>query len=537
MTTMENEQAAPRATRKEWLGLAVLALPCLLLSLDMSVLYLALPQLQADLDPSATEALWILDIYGYLIAGFLVTMGTLGDRIGRRKLLMIGGASFGVASILAAYAQSPAMLIAARAVLGIAGATLMPSTLALISNMFRDAAQRGTAIAVWMTSFMGGIAVGPLVGGLLLENFWWGSVFLIGVPVMALLLVAGPFLLPEFRDENAGRLDLASVALFLAAILPVVYGIKELAVEGLDPVGPVMIVVGLVFAMLFIRRQQVIAAPLLDLTLFQRRAFRAALGIMILTTTFMAGMNLLITQFLQLVEGLSPLRAGIWMLPAIAVTVVGTLSGTVLARRIGPGMVLAGGALIAMAGALLMTQVRTDGSLVLLIVAFAIVSLGLGPIGSLCTELVVGSAPPERAGSASAASETSAELGFAVGVTIFGSISAAVYRDRISGDAPAETPGPILDRAREGLASALESATTLPQPVAAGLVDAARDAYVAGLVIVAACATVALILMALIAFRSLRDERPPSAGGEAREESIVVDAPRDSPVAAVPGRS
>ncbi|HEV2527079.1 MAG TPA: MFS transporter [Thermomicrobiales bacterium] len=530
MTTIADTPTEPRATRKEWLGLAVLALPCLLLSLDMSVLYLALPQLQADLDPSATEALWILDIYGYLIAGFLVTMGTLGDRIGRRKLLMIGGAAFGVASVLAAYAQNPAMLIAARAVLGIAGATLMPSTLALISNMFRDAGQRGTAIAVWMTSFMGGIAIGPLVGGLLLESFWWGSVFLIGVPVMVLLLVAGPFLLPEFRDADAGRLDLASVALFLAAILPVVYGIKEMAVDGLAPVGPVMIVTGLVFALFFVRRQQVVASPLLDLTLFRRRAFRAALGIMILATTFMAGMNLLITQYLQLVEGLSPLRAGVWMLPAIAVTVVGTLSGTVLARRFGPGAVLAGGALVSMVGSLLMTQVRTDGSLVLLIAAFSIVSLGLGPIGALCTELVVGSAPPERAGSASAASETSAELGFAVGVTVFGSISAAVYRGWISGDAPTETPASALSQAREGLAAALESAFSLPQPIATGLVQAARDAYVSGMVIVAACATVALVLMAVIAFRSLRDVTPPPQD-PANEPAPEVRLDQSVPVA------
>jgi MFS transporter, DHA2 family, multidrug resistance protein len=202
MTTQTIATPALAAGRREWVGLAVLALPTLLLSLDMSVLYLALPYLSADLGASATQQLWIMDIYGFMIAGFLVTMGTLGDRIGRRRLLMTGGVAFAVASVFAAYSTSPEMLIVTRALLGIAGATLMPSTLALISTMFRDQHQRGVAIAVWMTCFMGGMTVGPLVGGLLLQSFWWGSAFLLGVPVMAVLLVAAPALLPEYRDAT-----------------------------------------------------------------------------------------------------------------------------------------------------------------------------------------------------------------------------------------------------------------------------------------------------------------------------------------------
>jgi MFS transporter, DHA2 family, multidrug resistance protein len=250
----------------------------LLLSLDISVLYLALPQITADLHVSATQQLWVMDIYGFLIAGFLITMGTLGDRIGRRRLLMIGASAFGVASVLAAYSVNAEMLIATRALLGIAGATLMPSTLALITNMFRDEHQRGVAIAVWMCCFMGGMTIGPLIGGTLLENFWWGSAFLLGVPVMALLLGSAPLLLPEFRDPDAGRLDLTSVALSLATILPVIYGIKEFARQGWSPTNAAAVIVGLAFGFGFVRRQRRLPNPLLDLGLFRRGAFTPRSG-------------------------------------------------------------------------------------------------------------------------------------------------------------------------------------------------------------------------------------------------------------------
>jgi len=223
------------ATRREWAGLAVLALPTLLVSIDVFVLLLALPRLSQDLHASSTQQLWISDIYGFLLAGFLVTMGTLGDRMGRRRLLLAGATAFGLASVLAAYAGSPAMLIAARALLGIAGATLSPSTLALISNMFRQPRQRAVAIGVWMACFMAGAAIGPVAVGVMLEHFWWGSVFLLGVPAMALLLALGPVVLPEYRAPAAGRLDLGSVALSLAAIMPVVYGLTELARTGWRP--------------------------------------------------------------------------------------------------------------------------------------------------------------------------------------------------------------------------------------------------------------------------------------------------------------
>src|SRR5688500_14228560 len=249
-----NTVAPPRAGRREWIGLGVIALPCLLYSMDLTVLNLAVPHLTADLKPSSSQLLWIVDIYGFVVAGSLITMGTLGDRIGRRRLLMIGAAAFGVASVLAAFSTSAGMLIATRAVLGVAGATLAPSTLSLIRNMFLDPRQRTQAIGIWITSFSVGGAIGPLAGGVVLEFFWWGAVFLLAVPVMAFLLVLGPRFLPEYRDPDAGRPDLASAALSLAAVLAMIFGLKQMAQDGLAWLPALSIVAGLAIGRAFVWR-------------------------------------------------------------------------------------------------------------------------------------------------------------------------------------------------------------------------------------------------------------------------------------------
>ncbi|MEV8443738.1 MFS transporter [Actinosynnema sp. NPDC051121] len=495
-----------RAGRREWWGLAVLALPTLLLSLDMSVLHLAVPHLAADLRPSSTQLLWIIDVYGFMVAGFLVTMGTLGDRIGRRKLLMAGGAAFGVASVLAAFSTSPEVLIAARAVLGIAGATLMPSTLALISNMFQDPRQRGTAIAVWMSCFMGGMVVGPVVGGLLLEHFRWGSVFLMAVPVMVLLLVTAPKLLPEYRDTSAGRLDLASVALSLGAILPVVYALKETAKDGVTLTNVVVLAVGVAVGVAFVRRQRGLAEPMLDLRLFRVRTFSAAVSIMLIGALTMGGVFLLVSQYLQLVAGLSPVRAGLWLVPQAGAVVVGSLIAPRLARRFRPEFVLGFGMLVAAVGIVLFTQADGAGGVAFVVAGMSIASFGMGPQGVLCTEMVVSSVPPRKAGAASAMSETSAEFGIAMGIAVFGSVGTAVYRDRIA--VPAQVPADAAALATDSMAGALQAAAGLPGPLADGVLATARDAFASGLHTVAGIGAAGVVVFAVVGMIALRRTGP-----------------------------
>ncbi|GAA2595065.1 MFS transporter [Actinomadura fulvescens] len=514
-----------RAGRREWVGLAVLTLPTLLLSLDMSVLYLALPHLSEDLGATATQQLWIMDVYGFMIAGLLVTMGTLGDRIGRRRLLLIGATAFGLASVAAAYSTSPEMLIVTRAVLGVAGATLMPSTLALISTMFTDPRQRGRAIAVWMSAFMGGVALGPVVGGALLEHFWWGGAFLLGVPVMLLLLATGPALLPEYRAERPGRLDPLSVVLSLAAILPVVYGLKEIAKSGWEPLPVTTVVVGAAFGVLFTRRQRRLTDPLLDLSLFTNRTFSSALVIWLLFGLIQGGSYLFFALHLQVVAGLSPMEAGLWLLPSSLAMVAGSQAAPALAQRFRPGSVIAGGLLLTALGYAVLTGVDSGGGVAVLVTGLVIALLGVGVAAALGTDLILGVVPPAKAGSASALSETSAELGIALGVATLGSLGTAVYRDRLTDALPGGLPDEAVRTATEGITGAAAAAGALPAGQAGQLIAVARDAFTTGLTTLAALSAVLFAGLAVLAFVTLRHVRPGSEGEAAGTPVAVGEEP------------
>jgi DHA2 family multidrug resistance protein-like MFS transporter len=480
------------AGRREWAGLAVLASVALLLSIDVSVLYLALPHLSTDLGATAPQQLWIMDVYSFMLAGFLVTMGTLGDRIGRRRLLLIGAAAFGVASVLAAYSVNAEMLIATRALLGIAGATLMPSSMALIRNMFRDGKQMGTAIGLWFGCFMLGMAAGPLVGGLLLEHFWWGSAFLMGVPFMVLVLVSGPALLPEYRDPNAGRLDLTSVALSLATILPVVYGLKEVARSGWQPVAVAAIAAGAVFGVMFVRRQRRLADPLLDLRLFANRPFAATLGIMLLGGVVMAGTTLMTTQYLQTVQALSPLEAGLWLVPQNIAMIVALALAPAIARRVGAAYVMAAGLVVSAVGLFLHTQVPSVGGVGLLVTGLVLASAGIALPMGVGSGVMMTAAPPAKAGSAASLSETGGEFGVAVGVAAMGSLGTAVYR----GELPERLP---VEAARESITAAVTVARDLPD-----VLDLARAAFTTGLNTVAAVGAIIFLGLAAVTIAVLR---------------------------------
>ncbi|WP_290057232.1 MFS transporter [Amycolatopsis solani] len=426
--TISAPVAGPRAGRREWVGLAVLALPALLVSLDVFVLVLALPKLAVSLHADGTEQLWIMDTYGFMVAGFMVTMGTLGDRIGRRKLLLIGAAAFGIASVVAAFSTSAGMLIAARGALGIAGATLAPSTLSLIGAMFENPRQRAEAIGIWAGCFTVGAIIGPIVGGFMLEHFWWGSVFLLGVPAMVLLLVIGPKLLPEYRDETAGRLDLPSVGLSLAAILPAVYGVKELARDGVHA-GPVVALgLGLVIGYVFVKRQRTLEEPLIDFSLFAAKAFRTALGGMLLFSMLGGTTMLFVAQFFQVAQQLSPVGAALGLLPGMAASTVSFLAAPVLVRRVEPRVLIAGGVALAAAGMAVLAFVEPAGGPVWPALGFAVTSLGVGPMVALGTDLVVGSVPVRKAGAASALAQTVNEFGYSLGLATVGTLGSAVVR-------------------------------------------------------------------------------------------------------------
>jgi DHA2 family multidrug resistance protein-like MFS transporter len=493
------DSAPPRAGRREWVGLAVLALPTLLVSLDTFVMLLALPRLSAGLHASSTQQLWIMDIYGFMIAGFMITMGTLGDRVGRRKLLLVGAAVFGIASVLVAYSTSAGMLIASRALLGIAGATLTPSTLSLITTMFRDPRQKASAIGLWAGCFTVGAVIGPVVGGAMLGRFWWGSVFLLGVPAMVLLLVLGPVLLPEYRNGAAGRLDLPSVALSLASILPIIYGLKELARDGWQATPVALVVAGLAVGVAFVRRQNRLAEPLLDLRLFANRSFSATLGSMLTYSMLSGGTMVFVAQYFQLVDGLTPLRAGLALVPGMLASIVSFQVAPMLGRRIRPSYLFPAGLAISVAGLLVMTQSGTSGASTL-VIGFLVTCIGTGPLVALGTNLIVGSVPPERAGSAAAIAQTGNEFGYAMGIAVLGSIMTAVYRTRVADALPSGAP----DAARDTLAGATQAAHQLPDQIGSAVLAAAHGAFVDGLHTVAALSAVVLAGVAVLLLITLR---------------------------------
>ncbi|GAA5041621.1 DHA2 family multidrug resistance protein-like MFS transporter [Thermocatellispora tengchongensis] len=520
-----NDVTVARAGWREWTGLAVLALPTLLVSMDLTVLHLAVPHLTADLAPSGTQLLWIVDIYAFLVAGLLITMGTLGDRIGRRRLLLAGAAAFGVASVLAAYAGSAEMLIAARALLGIGGSTLMPSTMSLIRTMFHDDKQRTVAISVWMMSFMTGGAIGPLVAGFMLESFWWGSVFLPAVPVMVLLLALGPVLLPEYRDPSPGRVDPSSVLLSIVSVLALVYCLKQIAADGLSWQASVSFAVGLVAGVVFVRRQMRLAYPLIDVRLFRDRVFTTSVGTLLVSIMVMMGVYFFTAQYLQLVEGLSALEAGLWTLPSTAAGIAGTMVAPALLNRLRPVYVISGGIVVAIIGLAMLTQVGTSG-LALIITGSAVLSIGIAPATVLGTDMIVGAAPAERAGAASAVSETSSELGGALGIAVLGSIATAAYQSRLTDTIPAGLAPEAADTALNTLGGALETATDLPARLGDQLVAAAHGAFVHGLHVIAVVSIITMAVFAASVAVVLRRLPSSSAGQEQAIPSTAEPKPR-----------
>jgi DHA2 family multidrug resistance protein-like MFS transporter len=467
----------PKATRREWLGLGVIALPCMLYAMDLTVLDLAVPRISTEFHPSSAQLLWIVDIYGFILAGMLIPMGALGDRIGRRRLLLIGAASFSLASIFAAMSQNAGMLILARALLGVAGATLAPSTLSLIRNMFLDPRERTRAIGMWITSYSVGGAIGPLVGGLVLTHFSWRAALLIGVPVMALLLVVGPALLPEFRDRNARAIDGASTIMSIAAVLLVIFGVKQVALGNANAFAVAALLAGALIGWAFVRRQYTIAQPIIDPALFSNVALTASLVGYGVVTLAAFGIFLVLVQYLQLVQHLTPFAAGLMTVPAFMGFTGGAMLTPLFTKYARPVVVMVCGLVVSSIGFAIFGFAQPTTPLVVLLVGMALYALGISPVTTLATDLIVGSAPAERAGAASALSETSSELGGALGVALLGSAGGAYYRSVMTRALPYNLPADSFESARSTIGGAMSVAEQLPGDAGKRVADAARLAF------------------------------------------------------------
>ncbi|MEU7980982.1 MFS transporter [Micromonospora sp. NPDC049081] len=502
MITSSTPVPAPvLSTRRRWAALAVLAAAVLLLAVDGTVLSLAVPALTASLAPTAEQVLWIGDVYSLTLAGLLVLMGNLADRFGRKRVLLVGSVAFGAASLLAAFAPSAPALIGARLLLGVAGATLMPSTLSLIRNIFPDSGERTRAIAIWSTAFGAGSAVGPLVGGFLLEHFWWGSVFLINVPVMVLVVVSGLLLLPESRDPRPGRFDVPSAVLSMAAVVPLVYAVKHVVGAGVDGVTVSCLLVGVTAGVLFVRRQRRLEQPMLDVELFGNPAFLGAVVANVIAIFALVGMLFFFSQYLQFARGFGPLQAGLAELPATLASIVVVVIIAAVVARFGRGRAIALGLGLAAAG-LAGVAVAAHAPYLWLGLALVPIGLGIGLAMTLTGDAIISAAPPRKAGSVSAITETANELGVVLGIAVLGSLLSLVYRHAVS--VPSGLPAADAARVRDSLGSALQ---VLPPQAAAG----ARDAFITGVQVtssLAAALTLGAAVLAWVLIPSPRPTRP-----------------------------
>lgn len=509
------DAAAPRASAKQWWGLAVLVTPSTLLFMMLTILFVAAPSMAQDLNPTGTQLLWILDIYGFVMAGFLVAMGVLGDRVGKRLLMVIGAIVFAVISVVASLTTDPSLMIAWRALLGLGAAMMVPSTLGLIFVLFADARQRGVAIGVWAGGISAGVALGPLLSGLLLEAFGWQATFLVAVPIMALVAIGAPLLLPEHKDPTA-RIDLFSALLLVGGLLAIVYGIKRFAAQ--EHAGPSigLIAAGVLIGLWFVIRQLRAKQPLLDVRLFGNRTVAGALAVFLLSAAALGGVYSLFTQYLQQVQGLSPLEAGFAILPAAAVLIVVATLSPVLARRFRPGNVIAIGLLTQVVGYILFTQLDAGTGLAVVIASFAITYPGVAPAMALTTDLVVGSVPPEKAGGASGLATTANDLGISLGVAVIGSIGIATYRTQITDIIPEGVPADAVTAATRSIDGALGAANELPGVLGDQLVTAAQTAFTSGLNTAAIVAAIVAAVAAIVAATRLR-HIPPTAWSSAAE--------------------
>ncbi|NUK09157.1 MFS transporter [Streptomyces lunaelactis] len=484
-----------------WVVLVVLCISLLLVTLDATVLHVAVPAVTEDLRPSGVELLWIVDAYPLICAALLILFGTLGDRVGRRRVLLIGYGIFGAASAVAALATTPEVLIGARALLGVGGAMIMPATLSILRAVFPDRRERAMAIGIWTAVAAVGAATGPVIGGFLVEHFWWGSVFLINIPLMALILPIARWLLPESRGGADGPWDVLGALMAAAGVLGAVLGVKRLGAGEslLDVKTACPLLVGGVLLALFVRRQKRREHPLVDMRMFARATFSTSVGCIVLAMLALVGLELIAVQYLQLVLGLSPLETGLRLLPLTFAAMAAGATGSHTLHRIGPRRMVGWGFVLTAAAVLLLTLMGQHDRPWLLTTGFVLLGFGLQTTLFAAYESMLSEAPPAQAGGAAAIGETSYQLGAGMGIALLGSIMNAAY-------APAFTslggvPGSASSAASHSLGEAYQVADRLGGAPGEVLRNTARHSFVHGLHVTLLVSAGLLLLGALAALR------------------------------------
>ncbi|WP_409309425.1 MFS transporter [Pectobacterium sp. B1J-3] len=483
---------------KKWLILAIVSSALLLIVIDMTVLYTALPRLTHDLQASASAKLWILNIYALVASGLLLGMGTLGDKIGHKPLFIKGLVIFGTASLCAAYSPTPNFLIAARALLAIGAAMMMPATLSIIRLTFTDEKERALAIGIWASVASGGAAFGPVMGGILLEYFWWGSVFLINVPVVLIAIIVGSIVIPHHPGHSSHRWDLVGSLLIMVGLIGVTYAIKEMGKRVPSYQDTVIaLVIGLAFIASFVRRQRNSEYPLIDFSIFRRRAFSAAVASAIVAAAALIGMELAFTQRLQLVTGLSPLEAGMFVLPlSIASLIAGPLTGKLL-PKVNSGKLLSGALLVSglgMGSYLLLH----DAAIGAQIASLMVLGAGIGSVMTAASSTIMHVAPAAQAGMAASIEEVSYELGGATGVTLMGSVLSFVYSTTFIAPVGINAP----ETAYDSLDEALIFAESLSENARMAITLQAHAAFDKGFSVVLAAATLILLIASVIVWKT-----------------------------------
>ena len=511
-----------------WTVLLVLCLSLLFVALDSTVLHVAVPSLTEQLRPGPVQLLWIVDAYPLAAASLLILFGTLGDRVGRRRVLLLGYALFAVASAVAAAAQSAPLLIGARALLGAGGAMIMPATLSIVRQVFPDRHERALAIGIWSAVAAVGAAVGPVLGGFLVEHYWWGSVFLINIPLMALIWPVARWLVPESTGERDGPWDLLGAAMAALGILGVIVGVKRMGAEGGGPDLPALLAVaaGAALLVLFVRRQRRLAHPLVDVRMFSRPAFGASVGCIVLAMLALVGLELIAVQYLQLVLGLHPMAAGLRLLPLTFAAMAGGLAGSRMLRRLGPRVMVGGGFVLTAAAVLGLTVMGGHDRPALLTAAFVVLGFGLETTLFGAYESMLGECPAGRAGGVAAIGETSYQLGAGLGIALLGSVMNAVYAPAVR-----HVPGvPHSDAVGAGhsLGEAYDLSHRLGGRTGAALRTAARHAFVHGLHVTLLVSAGLLLLGAVAALRLPRTFDAAAREHHERDAAPAPPAARDA---------